>query len=79
MFLMVGNPVSHGELVDLNQHTVDLAELAGFSHIETAIREGQNRRGNKMGQEFTPDIILGLLISQQVGSEWNLIPPSVGT
>lgn len=52
MFLMVGNPTAHGERVDLNQMTVDLAIKAGFKHISTAIRQGQNRRGNKMGEEY---------------------------
>lgn len=52
MFLMVGNPVAHGEKIDLNQLTVDFAEQAGFQHITTAIRHGQNRRGNKMGDEY---------------------------
>lgn len=52
MFLMVGNPTANGERVDLNQMTVELAEKAGFKHISTAIRQGQNRRGNKMGEEY---------------------------
>lgn len=52
MFLMVGNPTAHGEKVDLNKMTVDFAIKAGFTHITTAIRQGQNRRGNKMGEEY---------------------------
>lgn len=52
MFLMVGNPVSHGEHVDLLDATVNYAQAAGFRHISTAIRHGQNRRGNKMGDEY---------------------------
>ena len=52
MFLMVGNPVSHGEYVDLYNITIQFAQAAGFRHISTAIRHGQNRRGNKMGNEY---------------------------
>lgn len=52
MFLMVGNPVSHGQKIDLCEMTVGFAENAGFTHITTAIRHGQNRRGNKMGDEY---------------------------
>ena len=52
MFLMVGNPVSHGEKVELDAMTIEFAEKAGFVHVATAIRHGQNRRGNKMGDEY---------------------------
>ncbi len=52
MFLMVGNPVAHGEKIDLCDLTVQYAEKAGFSHLVTAIRHGMNRRGNKMGDEY---------------------------
>lgn len=52
MFLMVGNPTVHGERVALNEMTVTYAKDAGFLHIATAIRHGQNRRGNKMGDEY---------------------------
>lgn len=52
MFLMVGNPTAHGERIDLNEMTETYAKDAGFSHIATAIRHGQNRRGNKMGDEY---------------------------
>lgn len=52
MFLMVGNPVSHGEKVELDVMTIEFAEKAGFVHVATAIRHGQNRRGNKMGDEY---------------------------
>ena len=44
MFLMVGNPVYN--------ITIQFAQAAGFRHISTAIRHGQNRRGNKMGNEY---------------------------
>lgn len=52
MFLMVGNPVVHGEKIDLEQLTVNFARQAGFEHIDTTIRHGQNRRGNRMGDEY---------------------------
>ena len=52
MFLMVGNPTVHGETIDLNKLTEAYALAAGFTHIATAIRHGQNRRGNKMGDEY---------------------------
>lgn len=52
MFLMVGNPVAHGKKVDLSQLTEMYAINAGFKHVYTAIRHGQNRRGNKMGDEY---------------------------
>lgn len=52
MFIMVGNPVSHGQKIPLDQMSIDFAQRAGFRHITTAIRKGQNRRGNKMGEEY---------------------------
>lgn len=52
MFLMVGNPTAHGARIDLNEMTETYAKDAGFLHIATAIRHGQNRRGNKMGDEY---------------------------
>ncbi len=52
MFLMVGNPVSHGEKIELEKMTKEFAVSAGFHHIVTAIRHGKNRRGNKMGNEY---------------------------
>ena len=52
MFIMVGNPVSHGQKIPLDQMSIEFAQRAGFKHIATAIRKGQNRRGNKMGEEF---------------------------
>lgn len=52
MFLMVGNPVAHGEKVNLCDMTIQYAEKAGFRHLITAIRHGMNRRGNKMGDEY---------------------------
>ncbi|WP_303155458.1 DNA methyltransferase [Phascolarctobacterium faecium] len=52
MFIMVGNPVSHGKKIPLDQMSIEFAQRAGFKHITTAIRKGQNRRGNKMGEEY---------------------------
>lgn len=52
MFIMVGNPVAHGEKITLDQLSIDFADEVGFTHIVTAIRKGQNRRGNKMGEEY---------------------------
>ena len=52
MFIMVGNPVSHGQKVPLDEMSVEFAQRAGFRHIATAVRKGQNRRGNKMGEEY---------------------------
>lgn len=49
---MVGNPVSHGKKIPLDQMSIEFAQRAGFKHITTAIRKGQNRRGNKMGEEY---------------------------
>lgn len=52
MFIMVGNPVSHGQKISLDQMSIEYAQQAGFRHVATAIRKGQNRRGNKMGEEY---------------------------
>lgn len=52
MFLMVGNPTAHGERVNLYEMTVTFVQNAGFEHITIAIRQGSNRRGNKMGEEY---------------------------
>lgn len=52
MFLMVGNPMSHGERIDLAEMTINFAINAGFSHLFTTVRHGMNRRGNKMGDEY---------------------------
>jgi len=51
-FIMVGNPTSNGDVVELNVMTTDLAKEAGFEHITTAVRKGMNRRGNNMGEEY---------------------------
>lgn len=52
MFVMIGNPVAHGVKIDLNAMTQEYAEQAGLHHLTTAVRHGQNRRGNKMGDEY---------------------------
>ena len=51
MFLMVGNPVVKGELVDLAAMTLRLAEETGFAFVVRTDRKGVNRRANKMGAE----------------------------
>jgi SAM-dependent methyltransferase len=50
-FLMVGNPVVRGELVDLAEMTRVLAGQSGFDLVVETTREGVNRRANKMGAE----------------------------
>lgn len=50
-FLMVGNPVVKGELIDLSEMTVELATTAGLRLVSRTVREGVNRRANKMGAE----------------------------
>jgi hypothetical protein len=51
MFLMVGDPVVRGELVDLAALTRKLARAVGFGETASAIRQGRNRRANKMKHE----------------------------
>lgn len=50
-FLMVGNPVVRGEMIDLAQITIELGKNAGFTLETVAERQGTNRRANKMGNE----------------------------
>lgn len=50
-FFMVGNPTANGQVVDLQEMTIRLAQEQGFKHRCTAVRSGMNRRGNKMGSE----------------------------
>ena len=50
-FFMVGNPTANGQVVDLHEMTIRLAQKQGFKGICTAVRSGMNRRGNKMGAE----------------------------
>jgi hypothetical protein len=51
MFLMVGDPVVRGEVVDLAAMTRELAASSGFVEIASSIRRGVNRRANKMAHE----------------------------
>lgn len=51
MFLMVGNPVVRGQIVNLAAMTILLAKGAGFRLVVRAARTGINRRANKMGTE----------------------------
>jgi hypothetical protein len=51
MFLMVGNPVVKGEIVDLVKMTHALAEQAGLQFVVQTERKGVDRRANKMGKE----------------------------
>ncbi|MDT8903243.1 DNA methyltransferase [Anaeroselena agilis] len=52
MFMMVGNPLVKGEIVDLGSITKELATIAGFNLIAETTRAGVNRRANKMGTEL---------------------------
>lgn len=51
LFVMVGNPVVKGTLVDLSAMSTELAVQAGFTSTVTTTRSGVNRRANKMGDE----------------------------
>jgi site-specific DNA-methyltransferase (cytosine-N4-specific) len=51
IFLMVGDPVVRGKMIDLSMITVELAEKAGLVLVARAERAGINRRANKMGAE----------------------------
>jgi hypothetical protein len=50
-FLMVGNPVVKGTMIDLAELTIKLAAHAGFRFSVRTERKGVNRRANKMGSE----------------------------
>ena len=50
-FLMVGNPIVRGEIVNLAQMTLDLACDTGLELAERTQRHGTNRRANNMGAE----------------------------
>ena len=50
-FLMVGNPVVRGEVIDLAEMTIALASQAGLELVVRTERLGVNRRANKMGAE----------------------------
>ncbi len=51
LFVMVGNPVVKGSVVDLADMTRALAAEAGFRMVAATMRKGVNRRANKMGEE----------------------------
>jgi len=51
LFVMVGNPVVKGSVVDLTHMTQALATEAGFGMVVATSRKGINRRANKMGEE----------------------------
>lgn len=50
-FLMVGNPVVRGAVIDLAEMTLALASRAGLELVVRTERQGVNRRANKMGAE----------------------------
>jgi SAM-dependent methyltransferase len=50
-FLMVGNPVVRGKVIDLAEMTLSLASQAGLELVVRTERQGVNRRANKMGAE----------------------------
>lgn len=51
MFLMVGDPVVRGVVVDLTEITREKAVSAGFVETAAKTRQGMNRRANKMAHE----------------------------
>jgi hypothetical protein len=51
MFLMVGDPVVRGVVVDLAETTREKAAAAGFVESASKTRQGINRRANKMAHE----------------------------
>jgi hypothetical protein len=51
MFLMVGDPVVRGVVVDLAELTREAAVAAGFTELAATTRTGINRRANKMAHE----------------------------
>lgn len=67
MFLMVGNPVVRGTLIDLAEMTIDLASQSGFRLVVRTERQGVNRRANKMGAEH-------LLFFQKAGHRKRTAP-----
>ena len=52
LFVMVGNPTSAGKTIDLKTESIKCATNAGFFPFFTSTRNGINRRGNKMGNEY---------------------------
>ena len=69
-FLMVGNPVVRGEVVDLAEMTLTLASQAGLELVVRTERQGVNRRANKMGAEH-------LLFFQKAPSKRTRAEPAV--
>jgi hypothetical protein len=51
MFLMVGDPVVRGVVIDLAEITREKAVTAGFVETASKTRHGVNRRANKMAHE----------------------------
>jgi len=51
LFLMVGDPVVRGAVVDLAAMTRELATSAGLTEAAATTRRGVNRRANKMAHE----------------------------
>jgi len=51
IFIMVGNPLVRGSVIDLALMTKRLSIDTGFTLIAETTREGVNRRANKMGLE----------------------------
>ena len=52
VFLMVGNPIVRGKVIDLREMTIRLSFNAGLNLFVQTKRKGVNRRANKMGEEF---------------------------
>lgn len=51
LFLMVGDPMVKGNIVDLSEITRETASAAGFVEMAVKKRRGVNRRANKMAHE----------------------------
>ena len=51
-FFMVGNPTVKGEMVDLREMTIRLANEHSFKLVGETLRHGSNRRANRMDVEF---------------------------
>lgn len=66
-FVMVGNPVVRGEVIDLAAMTLSLASKAGLELVARTERRGVNRRANKMGAEHL--LFLQKAPSRGVGPE----------
>lgn len=51
MFLLVGNPTVKGQVIDLSELSIQLANQVGFDLWARHSRKGVNRRANLMGSE----------------------------